>query len=423
MKKVLFASVAAIAFGAAAAQAAEPVKLSIGGYATQWAGYASNSDTAVYGTSTGPMGNYGSATSGAAANQRSKFDVQDDVQINFTGSTKLDNGIGVSVEVDTMGTQGENTHTQNAGNKDVKKSFVAVSSAYGTVEAGEQDNVGALIHVSSPDVGGIGGQDGNWMNWVIAPSNFAETNQRTYAGDDRSANKIIYVSPTWQGLTAGFSYTPSINTASTGHTSIVSSNNVVSTGNTNGTGVLGSNYLLNGDLYVYGVAYANTFGDVSVKADAGSGNAAAANLHVYQGGLNVSYKGFTLGGSALKRDADTDISSKTNGIGGLGLTGYQVGQAAELGTLYDAGLSYATGPYAVSLTWFHGEALNASVSSSYNEKKYDTDHALTLAGAYDLGPGVKLTESIFTVDYKSADNSQADKNNGWAAITGIGVTF
>ena len=164
MKKILLAGVAAAAFGAVAAQAAEPVKMSIGGTASQWAGYATNKDSAN-------ISNGG----GTSSDKRVKFDTQDDVRINFSGSTKLDNGITVSVEVDTLGTQGTNSHTRTTGNKNVQKTFTAITTAYGTIEAGEQDNVGALIHNSSPDVGGIGGQDGNWMNWVVAPQTHKDT--------------------------------------------------------------------------------------------------------------------------------------------------------------------------------------------------------------------------------------------------------
>lgn len=376
MKKVLFASVALAAMGVAA-QAAEPIKLSIGGYANQWAGYAGNKENV---TGEGKL---------------DKFDVQDDVQINFTGATKLDNGISVSVEVDTMGTQGTNSHTAAGSNKNVKKSFVAVGTAFGAVEVGEQDNVGALIHVSSPNVDAIGGQDGNWMNWIVAPTGFNETFQRTYAGDDRSANKIIYVSPSFYGLAAGFSYTPSINPATTGHTSIQPSGEATTS---------------SGDLYVYGLAYANTFGDVSVKADAGSGNANIDSLHVYQGGLNVGYKGFTVGGSILKRDVRTGT-----GHNGLGGENWQIAAIAKEGVSWDAGASYVNGPYGVSLSYFHGTAQGNLAAG-----EYDRDGAWDLGGSYDLGPGVKLTESLLYVNYNSA---VAPKNNGYGAITGINVTF
>lgn len=413
MKKILFAGVAAVAFGAAAAQAAEPVKLSIGGFALEQAGYVSNSQSADYNNGGG---------AGSAQNRLSSVDVQDDVRIKFTGATKLDNGIGVSVEVDTLGSQGTNSHTSGANNKNVQKSFVAVSTAYGTVELGEQDNVGALIHNSAPDVAqGFGGNDGYWSNWAIAPTNFAESFNRTYAGDDRSANKIILISPTWQGLTAGFSYTPSIQkgTGSAvnagGHTTVPSAAEY----GANGT------YPLGGDLYVYGVAYANTFGDVSVKADLGSGNGNVAGLHVYQGGLNVSYKGFTVGGSYLKRDLDADYGRNTSSnVSGTVLTGAQLANAAKVGNLWDAGISYVTGPYGVSFNYFHGTAANTNGGTKgYTD---DRDHIYTLSGSYDLGPGVTLSESLFSFGYNSGVGGSvgtANSNTGWGAVTGLNVNF
>lgn len=378
MKKVLFASVALIGL-ASAAQAAEPVKLGLGGYMTQYAGYASNKDN-IYG----------------AGQNANGFDVQDDVRINFSGSTKLDNGIGVAVEVDTNGSQGKPTSRIAGTNKNGIKSFLTVTSAAGTIMAGEQDNVGALIHVSAPDVAGIGGQDGNFGNWVLIPGNFADTPQRTYAGDDRSENKLIYVTPAFHGLAAGVSYTPSVNPAQTGHTTVLSSSD-------SGTGL--------GDLWVYGLSYTNNFGGVSVKADAGSGVANVAGLNVYQGGLQVGYAGFTVGGSYLKRDVDNKPANAGN-------IDYRV--AGKQGQSWDVGVSYATGPYAVSVSYFHGAAAN---TGNYT----DSDSVVSLGGAYDLGPGVQLTGSVSYVDYQSGSSNQAthsnDSNYGVAAITGLSVKF
>ncbi|HLN25918.1 MAG TPA: porin, partial [Patescibacteria group bacterium] len=253
MKKVLFASAALIALGAGSAQAVEPVKLDIGGYMNQWVGYATNKDSAVLSpTQTGK----GSA----------KVDVQDDVEIDFKGSTKLDNGLSVGVEVDTNGSQGRSVRSTGA-NGDGKRSFATVSGGFGALEVGEQDNVGALIHSGSPDVGGIGGQDGNFMNWVAAPAGHSDTRQRTYAGDDRTENKVIYITPAFHGLSAGVSYTPNIENSQTGHTSITSnfSNSIDP-----------SNGQLAGDLYVYGLAYNAEFSGVTIKSDLGAGNANVA---------------------------------------------------------------------------------------------------------------------------------------------------
>jgi len=422
MKKILLASAALIAFGAVAAQAADPIKLELGGYANQWVGYATN------------KANPNGAANGPANGSYTKVDSMDDVEIDFKGSTKLDNGVSVGVEVDTNGSQGRTVHStgMNAGGK---RSFVSVSGIFGAVEVGEQDNVGALIHNGSPDVGGIGGQDGNWMNWVAAPAGHAEFRQRTYAADDRSANKVIYITPAFYGLQAGFSYTPSINTSTVGHTTISTASGDTASTCTSGIGanitggpvynVAGQNNVcLNGDLYVYGLAYAKDFGKIGVKADVGSGKANVAGLTVYQGGTQIAYaltpsQTITVGGSGLQRQVNSSsiVSTPLGAINGA--------IAAGKGLSWDAGASFTTGPYGVSLTYFSGEALNglAGSVSPGTQTGYDKDQAVTLAGAYTMGPGIQLTESVFHVNYDAAFSNTANENAGWGAVTGVALKF
>lgn len=412
MKRILLSCTAAIAFaGVSAAQAAEPVKLEIGGYMNDWAGYASNKDGKDFAGNNafgGGYANYNSNTKQKA----SRFDVQDDVELTFKGSTKLDNGILVGVEMDTAPSQGVNTHTVAGSNKNSKRSFVTVGTAFGTVEAGEQDNVGALIHNSAPDISGIGGQDGNWMNWVLTPTGHRGT-QRTYAGDDRSDNKIIYITPSWNGLAAGLSYTPSINNAAAGHDVIPSSLGDAAT--VNGSTVVG------GDLYVYGLTYAHSFDQVSIKADIGSGQANIGGLSVYQGGLQVAYAGFTLGGSYLKRDVHNSSATYKD--------------ALAQGYAWDAGLSYVTGPYSVALNYFSERAAKGNNTNSTAQANgtagviastsyaNDSDHMLALEGAYAMGPGVSLNLTAFTVKYNDAYSNAAEQNQGYGLVSGVAVKF
>jgi len=379
MKKVLFASAALIALGAGSAQATDPVKLDIGGYMNEWVGYATNKDSAVL-------------SGGQTGKNSANVDVQPDVEIDFKGSTKLDNGLTVAVEVDTNGSQGRSNRSTGT-NANGKRSFATVSGGFGALEVGEQDNVGALIHSGSPDVGGIGGQDGNWMNWVAAPAGHADTRQRTYAGDDRTENKVIYITPAFHGLSAGASYTPTIQNSLTGHTSIASNQSIV-------------NGELAGDLYVYGLAYNSEIAGVTVKADLGGGNANVAGLQVIQGGLNLGYAGFTVGGSYINRIIrDDSLAIKSAG-----------GQGAS----WDLGVSYVTGPYGVSLTYFAGAAANAN---HFGQVGMDRDNTLTLAGSYDLGPGVAAKASVFNTNWTSASGTLANKNDGIGVVTGITVAF
>lgn len=416
MKKVLLASTALIAFGAVSANAAEPIKLGLGGYMIENVGYANNS----------------------ASEHKTSTDVQSDVNINFVGSTKLDNGISVAVEVDTFGSQRNDSRNVNAncgktsnlpggsvscGNSDVKRSFATISGAFGALVVGEREDVGYIVHNSAPDVGPIGLQDGTWFQWIAPASNhrvYTATNASRY--DDRT-NKITYVTPSFYGLAAGFTYDPNISLSTSGHTTITSSSdfaNYANAGSVNGTD-------FGGDLYVAGLAYANKFGDVSVKADAGVGQANIANLTVYQGGVSASYAGFTLGGSIFNRHVGDD--AHVNGVNNNALAQ----TAAYAGQSWDAGLSYTTGPYAVSVGYFHDTskdnqttlAIGSNGVAGAGVGAADSTQVYSLGGAYTAGPGVTFRAGVEYINYKDGNDSQnsANQNKGIAAVTGVKVDF
>jgi len=403
MKKVLLATTALIAFGAVSANAAEPVKLAIGGYMIEDVGYATNG-------------------SGQA---KSNVDVQSDVNVNFVGSSKLDNGITVGVEVDTFGSQRKDTrnvaYNGAAGNSDVKRSFLTASGGFGALIVGEREDALYIIHNSAPDVGDVGLQDGRWFQWVQTPANhrvYTATNTSRY--DDRT-QKISYVTPSFYGLAAGASYVPSTSLSSAGHASIVSNSdnaNLTNTGSVNGTD-------FGGDVYGAGLTFNNTFGGVSVKADLGAAQANIVGLDVYQGGLQVGYAGFTFGGSILNRHVG---SSATVDVGSLGrVTGQRLAKtAAYAGQSWDAGVAYATGPYAVSLGYFGDRSKDDGISGTMgNGGGADSTGVWTLSGAYTMGPGVAWHNSVSKVTYTDGAGGQtaANANKGYAVVTGLRVDF
>jgi hypothetical protein len=417
MKKVLLASAALLALGTAA-QAAEPVKLSIGGYATEFAGYAGNKDSAIF---------TAAETTSSAADHKVSFDTQDDVNINFVGSTKLDNGISVGVEVDTFGSQRLDSRTNSSGNTDVKRSFVTVGSAFGTAIVGEREDALYIVHNSAPDVGAAGLQDGAWFQFVADPAYHKTFNATTTSRYDDRGNKISYVTPSFYGLAAAASYAPDIgkNTAG-GHTTVQSSsdtngNNIAannSTTSTQGHGLVNGTDFGTGDVYGAGLAYANTFSGVSIKADAGMAQANIANLRLYQSGLQVSYAGFTVGGSLLNRNVDSKATLGTQGTQGLGTEA-----AAYAGQSWDAGVAYANGPYAISLGYFHDTTKKAEGTTGHVGYAADSTQVYALGAKYILGPGVALQESIDYVDYKTHSTNSGDSNKGVLAITAIRVDF
>jgi outer membrane protein OmpU len=422
MKKVLLATTALIAFGAVSANAAEPIKLGLGGYAAEYVGAASNK----FGV--------GSTTAGTLLNTKlNTVDIQSDINVNFLGSTKLDNGITVGVEVDTFGSQRKDSrnvaYNGTAGNSDVKRDFITVSGAFGALIIGEREDALYIVHNSAPDVGTVGLQDGTWYQWVEDPANHRTFNATSTSRYDERTQKISYVTPAFFGFAAAASYVPNISLSSSGHTSIGSAaDNNIGTGGLKSGMVNGTD--LSGDAYGAGVAYTNTFGGLSIKADAGAAQANAAGLTLYQAGTQVSYAGFTLGGSILNRHvgssaiyatgADSTIDKNT------ALTNAQTKTAAYAGQSFDVGLSYTTGPFATSVGYFHDtskdDGTHALIGSGGGA---DSTNVYVLSGAYTMGPGVVWQNSLAHVQYKSGDGSTSalDHNSGNLLVTGIKVTF
>jgi len=420
MKKVLLASVALVAF-AGAAQAADKLALSIGGYAYEAVGYAGNK----------------------TALAKSKVDSQDDVVVSFAGTTKLDNGVTVGVNVDTFGSQRQDSRNVNGncgktglvgtanctGNSNVKRSYTTVSGVFGAVIVGEREDVGYIVHNSAPTVGATGLQDGSWFQWIASPSQHRLYNTTNASRYDDRGNKVTYVTPTFQGFTAGVTYAPSISNSTSGHTSIVTNSDYA---------VWGPKGMINGadfggDLYVGGVAYANKFGDVSIKADAGVGQANIVNLRVFQGGTQISYQGFTVGGSIFNRsvpsNAELNGVNTVGALGGAHVTPSALARtAAYAGQSWDAGVSYANGPASVSVGYFHD--VSKSVQGLNGTGKSDSTAVWELGAAYVMGPGVTLKGSIANVDYKgdilssaSAASVAANNNKGTLVVTGVKVDF
>jgi outer membrane protein OmpU len=420
MKKLLLASTALVAFGAVSAQAAEPIKLTLGGYAVEDVGYGQNKEL--------------NASSTPAGTKVVNVDQQGAIELDLKGSTKLDSGISAAVEVDLNGSQQDDSRNITGtcggtaavgtaacrGNSAIKRAFVSVSGNFGAVILGEREDVGYIVHNTAPDVGTLGLGDGRWYYYVNSPSN-----HRFYSADNTSrydarTGKFTYVTPSFQGVAAAFTYVPSVNVGLSNNPGMPTSSDsatYVANGKVNGTAFAG-------DLYVGGLAINEDFGDVKLKGDFGVGQANIANLRVYQGGLNVSFAGVTLGGSILNRHIDKDSSA--NGIQGNNFA--QV--AGYAGQNWTAGAKYENGPYGVSIGYFHDNSkANRNAAAFTTDNGGDSTSALLFSGSYALGPGVAFKGTLGYVSY-DGNYSQAQqataylyKNSGVLAVTGIRLDF
>lgn len=396
MKKLLLSTAAVAAFGlaATAAHAADPIKLSLGGYLQEWTGEASNQGSSTLDTT-------------VAGTKPAQFDVKQDAEVKFSGSTKTDSGITVGVEFAMN--PGHNTAQETRGGTDTasKRAFATVSGAFGQVQVGELENVASNNHNTAPDEGAIYTSDGFFDAWVNPPANNALDNGEPFANiqttfeTNMPANKVAYMTPQFSGFQAGIDYEPDMGQTTYGHYLMPPNSTVAATDPAVATTVP------TGGATHEVITYGGNLGAVAVKADIGGDQQSFASVSAYDGGLSLGMNGFTLSGSAVTRGTGSSIADKTAGARGY---------------TYDVGVGYENGPWGVSLSYMDGNAADW-FKTTLTATPYDTVNLWLFGVGYALGPGVKITGNLFSVNWKTADGVSTDQNKGTAGVLGLNLQF
>ncbi len=295
MKKVLYGTTALLAAGmfTAAAEAATPLKLTVGGYLNAFMGYTNLSEKDLNG------------------GKVNKFAVGTDGEIAFTAETKLDNGlkIGAVAEI-VVGTLSDDQ--QYLG--DV---YAYAESKYGKVELGATDNVAKKLHNGAPGVGPL--DTAKIVNWLGLEDTDVGLGS-TAIDFDGNAKKVSYFSPKFYGFQVGASWVPGAEAVG----AFELANNGAQASNVNKT---------NADFsraYVVSAAYEGKFSGVTVGADFGFANVSSDNQYSF--GADVAFSGFTIGAGYTT----LDFNEK----------GMKNDQAFEFGAAYE------NGPYAISANYF-----------------------------------------------------------------------
>ena len=378
MKKILVASTALVAasvMSAGAASASEKIKLELGGYSKWWV-VGAWQDNSFQGANQADYNN---------------VDIKGDNEVFFTGSTTLDNGVkvGINIELEAGGDQDQRNDT-------IDKSNVFIEGGFGKFIVGSEANGAALLHVMAPDAAGNTDSDGvltgGWA--IVKPTNF-NGKVVTSIDTDGDAEGITYVAPTFYGLTLGATYKPNSTQDDRTTTKLNNNNNVVA-----------------GEIYGVGALYANTFGAVDLKVSAGwatydveAGVAAKSGVNEGTMGAQLGYAGFTLGGSYRVSNGNQAVAA-ANAVGGTNAK------------VWDAGLQYASGPYAISFIYLQ------SKSESQQVRGQDDEFTVyQVSGKYALGPGVDVLATLGRAEYDAASTAEADSNEGWAVMTGLSLAF
>ncbi len=419
MKKILFATTALGLLAAGAARAEGPA-VTVGGFADFQIGSGQQESLFQHQTSGGVGG-----TGGDNSIYARELHTRTDTNVHFKVDGKADNGLGYGAYIElNADTSGNETATTA---QPARRTYVYIESGFGRVETGATGDAGNALKVGAETFArATGGIAGDFLNYVdlgngaiaggtkyqilpglpTATGLPGDANRGYLAGalnndthsDRANANKVSYYTPRIQGLQAGVSYTP--DQGEHGNSRGFASENAG-----------GTNFL---DVWNAGVNYQGQYDAVTIAAavtgewgsskDTGTTASTLDDLQAYTLGLNLSYAGFTVGGSWANAPE-------------LGLA-KTFGSSMEYWTL---GGAYEFGPFAASVTYFdstveHGTSATAADADFQN---------ISIGADYKLAPGLMpyVEVSFFETDNGIADTATTVDNNGTVFIVGTQLTF
>src|SRR6266851_3055537 len=398
MKKILLGTSAlcavAVAGPAFAQTANEPVKLGIGGY---------------FNTGYGAM----ISQSGLSKNGKRTDDIDTDAILNIKGSTKLDNGLVVGASVQLRAT---NQIPSAAASADlttptgdtVKRSYVYITSDYGEIRIGDDDDARRHKAITAPLAGGLFGANTPDIIFANGSNGLTNTTMKTISTTKR-VSRLQYFTPTIAGFSFAASYAPGGEKGGTGNA------NAPNLTPTNGVNAINNEVSA-------AAAYNGKFGGFSLDSYVGgsSGHRVRAtptgasitgrdNPMAIGGGAVVGWGPFSFGG-AYERLYDRDLANNTATVS----SGHQGRHT------WDIGGRYTIGPFAASVDWTRAILQNRDINSSaYND-------VVSLVGDYVLGPGIDVGAALDWTHYKpTAGNTATNGPNytGVALMAGIGIAF
>ncbi|MBF0268071.1 MAG: porin [Alphaproteobacteria bacterium] len=390
MKKILAGTTALIAVGtlAGAAQAADPIKLSVGGMMNQW---LTIGDVDSYTYATGRVREYGNVG------------LISDTEVHFKGDTTLDNGLKVAVVIEL---EAERTDGSTARNAD--QQYVTLSGGWGQVRVGEMLNAATIVHNQAPGAGAAfsdvsavfpasvpnGGSLQTLSSSVTTVDGIADAGAGSVAMD--------YISPMFGPFAFGITYTPRVL----------------------GRGFAQESNSLN-DLLGAAFVYADKWGPVAVNADIayarfdydhsiGSAgtvtNNATGVTQAVPFGLKFGYAGFEVGGSYIRI---MDSLKTGQGVANNAAAGSYDGHA------WDAGVAYTTGPWKFGYQYY-----SSSLAGDLTVRGKDQHNIHNAGGAYSMGPGVTVSANAAYQKYRDEDSSVVgNKQEAFGLITGLSLAF
>jgi predicted porin len=377
MKKVLLGTTALAALVAlpVTAQAAEKIKLGLGGYFRA---------VAVYGDQDDGVGQ-------AAANTRD-HGLARESEVYFKGNTTLDNGIKFGVMIQLEG--------ETSGDQ-IDNSYIWTSGGFGRIEFGSTWDPALIMSYGSVGEMIDGHGDFGSHNHPVAAN--APGAPNTYTGNAGIAGTpndlIVYYSPRMSGFQIGVSYSPDDKGAvgpEEDGSALDSEIDALGGSTASEMVVVAANYVgkfSNASVALFG-AYATTTWESPVVG------VSDGDVEGFSLGAQVSFSGFTVGGRWTEHEIDLP-----------GAVAFSPDQET-----YRIGVAYSTGPWTIGANYIN-EELDTSTTTTD-----ETDY-FSVGARYNLGPGIVLFGGIQNYDYQVGGGGPLSGNDATTGIIGTKLSF
>jgi hypothetical protein len=367
--------------------------------------------------------NFRYKTVGGKTDKLSNNNIATDAYLNFNIKGVADSGLkyGGLIKLNANTSKSKKEMYAGGDDKSIAEQVMAyLESGYGRVEVGNYTGVAESMKVNAGTfasaTGGINGDSQYYWNAstmedeivggetvkvktktaFLQTANLPTNELGTFGLRGVNAAKLNYYTPEFSGFRFGATFTP--NTKVYGTASSVTSVVKDNTGFKN--------------VFETGLSYTSEIKDVGVKfavvSEFGKNQEKdVKNLRAYEVGTNLSYKGFTVGGS-YGDWGKYGASTAANAIE-FGKTSY-----------WTAGVGYANGPMSASLTHLQGK----KGIETRGDKKHNKLRNTVIGVDYKVAPGI-LPYVEFS-SFKMNQASQADKDNnnkGHIFMTGVKLSF
>jgi outer membrane protein OmpU len=386
MKCLLGSTTALVGVGVLAGQAgaAEPIKLTVGGFFRE-----------AY------MVNFDDDREGELGNERNTDGFFNDAEIFFLGTTTLDNGLTIGARVELEG-------EDNDGDQ-IDEAWILLSGGFGEVRIGSNDEalVGACILPPGGTDNFSAFSPNQWAANVspFAPDFPALTSNAVCIGvDDREdAQKIVYMTPVFAGFQLRVSYTPNGGDERHGdgvgtHVGMPVNSDAESRHNTSVYGL----YELTRATWALTAGLGASF-EGHVEQQPGDDQ---REQTFYQGGVNLTFGAFSIGGVFEYFD---DLLS------------FKDGDDAD-GWVAGGGLAYEFADFVLGAQYSHQSTEVDRAGGGRDD--FTMDRAL-LTAIYPLGPGIDLDAEI-AYTWLDTDPESGDGIDDYQSLEiglGTAITF